>query len=114
MQRDDPAPDDGHQETVNADALMFSEVQKDQVDQMLERVGTFDPAVDKADDLQKLNGVGPLLEQKLHQLGIYKYDQVSKLTASDYQLLDSIIDTFPVQDISKEWNAQANELKNKN
>ena len=114
VQRDDPAPDDGHQETVNADALMFSEVQKDQVDQMLERVGTFDPAVDKADDLQKLNGVGPLLEQKLHQLGIYKYDQVSKLTASDYQLLDSIIDTFPVQDISKEWNAQANELKNKN
>ena len=114
VERDDPAPDNEHEDTVNADGLITSEIQKDQVDEMLNRIGTFDPAVDKADDLQKLNGVGPLLEQRLHQLGIYTFDQVSKLAESDYELLDNIIDTFPVQEIRQDWNVQANELKNRN
>ena len=80
---------------------------------MLARIGVFDPATQKADDLQKIDGIGPLMEQKLHQLGIYTYDQVSNLTKEDYVLLDSIIESFPLRAQRGDWNAQANQLKNK-
>ncbi|GHA24215.1 molybdopterin oxidoreductase [Salinimicrobium marinum] len=113
VEKDDPAIDDGHEPTVNADGLIDSEVTKDRVDEMLAHIGTFDPAVQKADDLQKIKGIGPLLEQKLHQLGIYTYDQVSRLRRGDYILLDSIIETFPLQEQRGDWAVQANQLKNK-
>lgn len=114
VEREGPSTDDKHEDTVNADALGLTEVQKDQLDEMLSRIGVYDPAVDQADDLQKLNGVGPVVEQHLHQVGIYKYEQVANLTESDYALLESIMDLFPGKDIRQDWNAQANELKNKN
>ena len=114
VERQGPSTEDKHEDTVNADALGLTEVQKDQIDEMLKRIGIYDPVVEKADDLQKLNGVGPIVEQQLHQVGIYKYEQVANLTEADYELLESIIDMFPVKDIRQDWNSQANELKNKN
>ena len=102
-----------HEPTVNAEGLIDSEVNRDRVDAMLARVGTFDPAIQSADDLQKLKGVGPVMEQKLHQLGLYTYDQISKLTAEDFALLGEIIDNFPVEEKRGDWTQQANELKNK-
>lgn len=113
VEKDEPATGNGHEPTVNADGLIDSEVTKDRVDEMLAHIGTFDPAVQKADDLQKIKGIGPLLEQKLHQLGIYTYDQVSRLRSEDYVLLDSIIETFPLQEQRGDWAVQANQLKNK-
>ncbi len=53
------------------------------------------------------------MEQKLHQLGIYTYDQISKLTVEDYTLLDEIIDNFPTAENRGDWTQQANQLKNK-
>jgi large subunit ribosomal protein L22 len=32
------------------------------------------------DDLQKINGVGPALEQKLHEIGVYTYRQIANWT----------------------------------
>ena len=102
-----------HEATVNADALGITETQKDQLDAMLARIGIFNPETEKADNLQKLDGVGPVLEQHLHQVGIYKYDQVIKLTKEDYELLDEVIENFPILANRGDWNAQATELKNK-
>ena len=102
-----------HEETVNAEGLLTSEVDRDRVDEMLSRIGIFDPATESADDLQKLNGVGPLMEQRLHQLGIYTYDQVSKLTDDDINLLDSAIENFPIEENRGDWRVQANQLKNR-
>ncbi|MAG87755.1 NrfD/PsrC family molybdoenzyme membrane anchor subunit [Zunongwangia profunda] len=106
-------PGSGHESTVNADALGVTEAQKDRLDAMLARIGTYNPKVESADELQKLNGVGPLLEQHLHQVGIYKYDQVANLTKDDYKLLDEVIENFPIIENRGDWNAQATELKNK-
>ena len=104
---------DGHDETVNADALVDTEVQKDKIDNLLANIGTFDPATQKADDLKKISGVGPVMEQKLHQLGIYTFDQVSRMTKTEYDLLDSIIDAFPGRAERDDWAGQATILKNK-
>ncbi len=101
-----------HQSTVNADALVDTEAKKAEIDMMLAKIGTYDPATQKADDLKKISGVGPVLEQKLHQLGIYTYDQVSKMTKSEYDLLDEIIDAFPGRAERDDWAGQAENLKN--
>jgi predicted flap endonuclease-1-like 5' DNA nuclease/Ni/Fe-hydrogenase subunit HybB-like protein len=114
VEKDDPADDNGHEPTVNAEGLINLEVNRDRIDEMLARIGVYDPAVQSADDLQKLEGVGPLLEQRLHQLGIYTYDQVSRLTRADFELLDTIIEDFSIEGKYEEWIAKANQLKNKN
>jgi len=40
------------------------------------------------DDLKKISGVGPVLEQKLHDLGITKFAQVAAFTAEDITRVD--------------------------
>lgn len=105
--------DDGHNETVNADGLVLTEVQKDRIDTMLERTGSYNPENQTADNLQKLKAVGPFLEQRLHQVGLYTYVQVSKLTQDDFELLDEVIENFPNSAQREDWVAQATELKNK-
>ena len=116
VEKDEPKTgdnEDQHESTVNADGIIDSDVTRDRVDEMLAHIGIFDPATQQQDDLQKITGIGPLLEQKLHQLGIYTYDQLSKLREEDYVLLDEIIDTFPLQEQRGDWAVQANQLKNK-
>jgi len=105
--------DHPHEDTVNADGLVVSEVMKDRIDEMLSRIGTYDPAKQDADDLTRLKNVGPLLQQHFHQVGIYLFDQVSKLTEQDFELLDEVIENFPIHENREGWIAQANKLKNK-
>ncbi|MDN3596265.1 NrfD/PsrC family molybdoenzyme membrane anchor subunit [Zunongwangia endophytica] len=102
-----------HEATVNANALGLTEAQRNRLDAMLSRIGTYNPESQKADNLQKLDGVGPLLEQRLHQVGIYKYGQVANLTNEDYILLDEVLESFPIASNRGDWNSQATELKNK-
>ena len=100
-----------HNPTVNADSIIDTEVKKDQVDDMLERIGTYDPATQKADDLTKLTEVGPNMEQNLHQLGVYTFDQVSRMTVKDYEVLNSIIEAFNDRARTEDWATQAQKLK---
>ena len=103
-----------HEETVHAEGLAVNEHQQTQIDQMLHRVGVYDPATQTADDLTKINGLGPIMQQHFHQIGIYTFAQMSNLTNDDYRFIDKVVDGFPVQKaISGNWSAQAAELKNK-
>ncbi|NQX76651.1 NrfD/PsrC family molybdoenzyme membrane anchor subunit [Gilvibacter sp.] len=79
---------------------------------LMSKLGSFNPDTDTADDLKKISGVGPKMEGKLHELGIYTFDQVSKMTDAEYDLLDSIIGEFPGRAKRDDWAGQANELKN--
>ncbi|MBL4891053.1 MAG: proton-conducting membrane transporter, partial [Rhizobiaceae bacterium] len=40
------------------------------------------------DDLKRISGVGPVLETKLHDLGITKFEQVANFTADDIARVD--------------------------
>jgi molybdopterin-containing oxidoreductase family membrane subunit len=79
---------------------------------LLETIGTFDSATQTQDDLKRISGVGPVMEQKLHQLGIYTFEQVSRMTDREYNLLDSITGEFPGRAKRDDWAGQANNLKN--
>lgn len=78
---------------------------------LLSSIGSFDPAVQTADDLKLISGVGPVMKEKLHQIGIFTFEQVSKMTDSEYNLLDSIIDEFPGRAKRDDWAGQAAKLK---
>ena len=84
-----------------------------QIDRLLNAVGTFDPATQTQDDLKKISGVGPVMEQKLHQVGIFTFDQVSRMTDREYELLDEIISEFQGRAKRDDWAGQALMLKNK-
>lgn len=90
----------------------MAEDNSEKINSLLSSIGTFDAATQTADDLKLISGVGPVMEQKLHQLGIYTFEQVSRMTDKEYDLLDSIIDEFPGRAKRDDWAGQAAKLKN--
>ncbi|MEX2350363.1 MAG: 50S ribosomal protein L21 [Flavobacteriaceae bacterium] len=67
-----------------------------------------------ADDLKQINGIGPAYEEKLNDIGIYTYQQISKLKAEDREQLSALDGITREKIESEEWVKQAKELlKNK-
>jgi len=60
-----------------------------------------------ADDLKMIKGVGPKLEQLLHSLGFYHYDQVSKWSAAEVAWVDENLEGFKGRVSRDDWVAQA-------
>jgi molybdopterin-containing oxidoreductase family membrane subunit len=75
-------------------------------------LGVFDKETQTPDDLKLISGVGPKLEGILNEIGIYSFDQVSKMTEKEYDLLDSLLDSFKGRAKRDDWAGQANNLKN--
>lgn len=61
------------------------------------------------DDLKKISGVGPVLETKLHALGITKYAQVAAFTKEEIDQVDERL-SFKGRIERDEWLKQAAEL----
>ena len=61
----------------------------------------------QADDLKKIKGVGPKLEQVLHSMGFYHFDQVAAWTASELAWVDDNLEGFKGRASRDEWIAQA-------
>ncbi len=82
------------------------------IDKVLHSIGTALKA--DADDLKLINGIGPVYEEKLNELGIYTFEQISKLKAADREELSAIDGITREKIESDEWVKQAKELlKNK-
>ncbi len=63
------------------------------------------------EDLTKINGIGPYIEQKLNDVGIYTYSQISNLSQRDIELITEMIDFFPGRIERDNWVGQAKSLK---
>ena len=82
------------------------------VDKLLHSVGTATKS--DADDLKEINGIGPVFETRLNEVGIYTYEQISKLKAADRDELSALEGITREKIESDEWVKQAKELlKNK-
>ncbi len=88
------------------------EASQEDINSLLGNLGTFDPSTQTADDLKKVNGIGPVMEKKLNEIGIFTFDQVSRMTETEYNLLDSITGSFPGRAQRDDWAGQAEKLKN--
>lgn len=61
----------------------------------------------KADDLQAIDGVGPVLERLLHGLGIFHFDQIADWKAADVAWMDGNLKGFKGRVSREDWVAQA-------
>jgi len=63
-----------------------------------------------ADDLKKIKGVGPKLEQLCNDLGFYHYDQIAAWTADEVAWVDDNLEGFKGRVSRDDWVAQAKVL----
>lgn len=65
---------------------------------------------DQKDDLTQIMGIGPYIEQKLNEIGICNFSQISKLKESDIKVITELIDFFPGRIERDNWVGQAKAL----
>jgi len=65
------------------------------------------------DNLRLITGVGPKYESTLNDIGIYTFDQVSKMTLETIKAIEEITNYSPGKIERDDWIGQANNLKNK-
>lgn len=65
---------------------------------------------DSKEDLTKINGIGPYIEQRLNEIGIYNYEQISRFKEEDIRVLTDLIDFFPGRIERDNWIGQAEAL----
>ncbi len=61
-----------------------------------------------AEDLKKINGIGPVAEKQLNEQGITTYKQIAELTAEDIQKVDDYMPFSSAQ--IEDWKGQAAEM----
>ncbi|MBT8261510.1 MAG: hypothetical protein KJO05_01730 [Bacteroidia bacterium] len=65
---------------------------------------------DQKDDLTQIMGIGPYIEQKLNEIGICNYSQISKFKETDIRVITELIDFFPGRIERDNWVGQAKAL----
>ncbi|SDF30672.1 NADH-quinone oxidoreductase subunit E [Rhodobacter capsulatus] len=61
----------------------------------------------KADDLQKIESIGPALEALLHDLGIFHFDQIAAWGVAEIAWMDGNLKGFPGRASGDRWVVQA-------
>lgn len=64
----------------------------------------------KPDDLKKIKGVGPKLEEALNEMGFYHYDQIAAWTADEVAWVDENLVQFRGRVSRDDWVSQAKAL----
>lgn len=67
------------------------------------------PRKDKPDDLKKIGGIGPANEEKLHNLGIYHYDQIAQWGRPEIRWVGQFL-SFAGRIDREDWVGQAKAL----
>lgn len=63
-----------------------------------------------ADDLKRIKGIGPKLEQVCNALGFYHFEQIANWTADEIAWVDSNLEGFRGRVTRDDWVAQAKSL----
>ncbi len=66
------------------------------------------------DNLQLINGIGPFIEEKLNQIGIYAFEQIEQFDDEIIERVTEAIQFFPGRIKRDDWVGQASELFNTN
>ena len=65
---------------------------------------------DKADDLKLIYGVGPKLEELLHKLGVFHYDQIAGWSEMNLRWIDQHLGSFRGRALRDKWIEQSAKL----
>ena len=69
------------------------------------------PDKNNKDNLTQIRGIGPYIELKLNEIGIYNYEQIKRLKESDIRIITTLIDFFPGRIERDDWVGQAKQLQ---
>ncbi|SNR42556.1 hypothetical protein [Puniceibacterium sediminis] len=61
----------------------------------------------KADDLSKIKGIGPKLQELCYSMGVYHFDQIAGWTATEVAWVDQNLEGFKGRVSRDEWVVQA-------
>lgn len=62
------------------------------------------------DDLQVVKGIGPVMESKLNDFGVYSYEQLGRLKKDDIETLATTLGSFPDRIDRDKWVSQSKKL----
>ena len=71
--------------------------------------GALDAAPSDPDNLEDINGVGPVLAKMLNDMGIYYFRQVANWTGDDIDYVDSRLESFKGRITREDWVGSAKE-----
>ena len=74
-----------------------------------DRIGEASPK--QKDNLQAIIGIGPFIEQKLNAIGIFRVEQLARLSDKDIDEINGIIELAPGHINSDDWVGQARRMK---
>jgi large subunit ribosomal protein L27 len=94
--------------TPDAPAALSSDAMAALMEKLLGKVGFGDASM--KDDLKDVVGIGPKLESMLNSIGVYTFEQLSKLTFGDYDIIDDLLPVFKGRAERDDWSGQAKEL----
>jgi predicted flap endonuclease-1-like 5' DNA nuclease len=63
------------------------------------------------DDLQKIKGVGPAIERTLHDLGIFRFEQIAQISEYDIDRIAARLKGFRSRIYREDWIGQARTLQ---
>jgi len=69
----------------------------------------YESAPEQVDDLKKISGVGPALEEKLNGFGIYTFAQIAEWSQENINTFDDLL-SFKGRIERDNWIAQAKEF----
>ncbi|PRY21511.1 NADH dehydrogenase subunit E [Aliiruegeria haliotis] len=69
-----------------------------------------DPRDGQPDDLKKIKGIGPKLEEVCHSLGFYHFDQIANWTEEEIAWVDTHLEGFKGRVTRDDWVGQAKAL----
>ena len=64
----------------------------------------------KVDDLKEISGVGPVIEEKLHDFGVYRFKQIANWNDQIVEVFAERLETFKDRIDRDEWITQAKKL----
>jgi small subunit ribosomal protein S1 len=101
------AKDEVKIEAANTSDEMTEDVVNQKKANLLNIIGS--ATEENKDDLKKVNGIGPVYEKKLNEIGIYTWEQLSKLTSEAVADLEQLT-KWPGRVERDNWIEQAKEL----
>ncbi|WP_204273102.1 hypothetical protein, partial [Enterobacter hormaechei] len=64
--------------------------------------GLVGPRLGQADDLTLVSGIGPAIQARLHELGIWHFDQIAAMTVAELSYVSGFVG-FPDRAIREDW-----------
>ena len=66
---------------------------------------------DARDDLKQIKGIGPAIEKTLHELGIFRFDQIAEMNEYDIDRIAKRLKGFRTRIYREDWIGQARNLQ---